>query len=136
MISTGADHENIGGLVGINLGSVVNCCSTGSVAGQSDVGGLVGYNGGRIITSYSTGIATGEYSVGGLVGHNSFGGSITSSFWDFETSDRVTSSGGTGLTTAEMQDINTFLNAGGDFMGETVNGTEDIWWILDGQNYP
>ena len=70
------------------------------------------------------------------MGHNSFGGRITSSFWDFETSGRVTSSGGTGLTTVEMQDIGSFLNAGGDLMDETRNGTEDIWWILEGQDTP
>jgi hypothetical protein len=25
---------------------------------------------------------------------------------------------------------------GWDFVGETVNGTEDIWWILEGKDYP
>jgi hypothetical protein len=25
---------------------------------------------------------------------------------------------------------------GATFVGETVNGTDDIWWILDGQDYP
>ena len=26
--------------------------------------------------------------------------------------------------------------AGWDFVGETANGTEDIWWILEGKDYP
>ena len=30
----------------------------------------------------------------------------------------------------------TFLEAGWDFVGETENGTEDVWWILEGQDYP
>jgi len=30
----------------------------------------------------------------------------------------------------------TFLGAGWDFVGETANGTEDIWWILEGKDYP
>ena len=30
----------------------------------------------------------------------------------------------------------TFLEAGWDFVGETVNGTEDIWWIEEGRDYP
>ena len=68
VISTGEDHENIGGLVGINLGSVVNCYSTGSVTGDRCVGGLVGYNRGRITTSFSTCSVTGDRCVGGLVG--------------------------------------------------------------------
>jgi len=30
----------------------------------------------------------------------------------------------------------TFLEAGWDFVDETNNGTEDIWWILEGKDYP
>jgi hypothetical protein len=30
----------------------------------------------------------------------------------------------------------TFLDAGWDFVGETANETEDIWWILEGKDYP
>jgi len=29
-----------------------------------------------------------------------------------------------------------FLDASWDFVDETENGTEDIWWILEGQDYP
>jgi hypothetical protein len=35
-----------------------------------------------------------------------------------------------------MQTTVTFLDAGWDFADETINGTEDIWWILEGQDYP
>ena len=63
-------------------------------------------------------------------------GNILNSFWDIETSGQTISSGGTGLTTAEMQTESTFTDAGWDFVGETANGTEDIWWILEGQDYP
>jgi hypothetical protein len=34
------------------------------------------------------------------------------------------------------QEASTFLDAGWDFVGETANGTEDIWWILEGKDYP
>jgi hypothetical protein len=44
--------------------------------------------------------------------------------------------GGKGKTTAEMQTKSTFTDAGWEFVGETANGTEDIWWILEGQDYP
>ncbi len=40
--------------------------------------------------------------------------------------------GGTGKTTAETQTASTFIEAGWDFVDETANGTEDIWWILEG----
>jgi hypothetical protein len=84
---------------------------------------------------YSTGavISTGQ-DVGGLVG--SGGGAATGCFWDTKTSGQAESAGGTGKTTAEMQTATTFLEAGWDFVGETANGTEDIWWILEGQDYP
>ncbi|MCP4260671.1 MAG: hypothetical protein GY774_24570, partial [Planctomycetes bacterium] len=58
------------------------------------------------------------------------------SFWDTQTSGQVTSNGGTGKTASEMQTASTFLEAGWDFVDETANGTEDIWWILEGQDYP
>jgi hypothetical protein len=51
-------------------------------------------------------------------------------------SGQPTSAGGTGLITAEMQTANTFLEAGWDFIDETENGTDDTWWILEGQDYP
>jgi hypothetical protein len=29
-----------------------------------------------------------------------------------------------------------FLEAGWDFVDEATNGNEDIWWILERQDYP
>jgi len=58
----------VGGLVGINWGTVSNSYSDGSVSGSDQVGGLVGGNGGSVTNSYSTGIMTGDRHVGGLVG--------------------------------------------------------------------
>jgi hypothetical protein len=154
----------VGGLAGSNGGSITTSYSTGTVSGDSCVGGLVGVNQGIITMSYGTGIVTGDRFVGGLVGINEWysavtqcystgtvsgnedmGGlvgynwedaSVTSSFWDVETSGQATSAGGTGFTTAEMQMAGTFLGAGWDFVDEKTNGTEDIWWILEGQDYP
>ena len=62
----------VGGLVGLNGGSISNCHSTGAVSGSSDsydVGGLVGSNGGSISNCYSTGAVSGESRVGGDRGH-------------------------------------------------------------------
>lgn len=53
---------------------------------------------------------------------------MTASFWDVETSDCNTSAGGTGKTTAEMQTISTFTDAGWDFV--------EIWGIGENQTYP
>jgi len=35
-----------------------------------------------------------------------------------------------------MKTLATFTDAGWDFIGETANGTEDIWAICEGTNYP
>jgi len=133
---TGGD---VGGLVGENGwdGTITNCYATGSVVGESAVGGLVGENGwyGTITNCYATGSVTGHLYVGGLAGYSSSSGHVVTSYWDIETSGQTTSAGGTGLTTTEMRTMSTFTDAGWDFVGETVNGIEDIWFIPKG-DYP
>jgi hypothetical protein len=129
----------VGGLVGDNDdGSITNCYSTGAVNGGGSAGGLVGcLDGGSITACYSIGSVIGTHrSIGGLVGSED--GKITASFWDVETSGQTAGSGPgvAGLTTAEMQTASTFLDAGWDLIGETENGTDDIWWIDEGQDYP
>ena len=49
---------------------------------------------------------------------------------------QTTSNRGTGKTTVQMQTADTFLEMGWDFVDETANGTENIWWIDEGQDYP
>jgi predicted secreted protein len=132
---------NVGGLVGGNNGSITNCYSNGTVDGDWWVGGLVGYNLGSIANCYSTGKVDGNYRVGGLVGEN-YHSSITSSLWDVETSGLASMCGygryddSFGKTTGEMQTASTFLDAGWDFVGEIVNGPNDIWKIAEGLDYP
>ena len=109
---------------------------TGRVTGNTHVGGLVGKNEGPVSDSYSTGSVTGNKHVGGLVGKNE--DTVSNSFWDTQTSGQATSSGGTGKTTAEMQDITTFTGAAWDITdvnpGETNTGY--IWNIVDDVTYP
>jgi hypothetical protein len=130
----------VGGLVASNNGYLTCCYSTGTVSGGYVVGGLVGPNWGEVTRCYSTGAVNGSYDVGGLVGCNSnlFGpkGVVTASFWDTQTSGQARTTAGEGKTTAEMRTAKTFLDAGWDFVGESTNGTEDIWWILEGKDYP
>ena len=155
--STGAvsgSYQCVGGLVGRNDVSVITCCySTAGVTGIECVGGLIGASTwdcgnywrltppskfcdlGVVARCYSAGVVTGVRSVGGLVG-SGCGYDVTGSVWDTETSGQTTSAGGTGKTTAEMRTGATFLDAGWDFVGETANGTEDIWWIDEGKDYP
>ena len=97
-----------GGLVGMNTtGFITNAYATGTVSGSDYVGGLVGRNNGtgnNITNVYSTGyVISGGANVGGLVGNNN--GTVTNGYWDTETSGQSTSNGGTGLTTAQLQDM-------------------------------
>jgi len=133
----------IGGLVGDNLARVTDSYATAEVIGSNRIGGLVGHNylwTGAIVPPavsycYAVGSVSGSDNVGGLVGVNE-GGTVTNSFWDIQTSGQITSDVGTGKTTARMQMESTFTETGWDFVGETEKGTEDIWWILEGQDYP
>jgi len=129
---------SVGGLVGGSLGHVTQCYSTGTVSGESSVGGLVGSNNyeGSITTSYSTGQIRGDNDVGGLVGSRSSSAIVIDSFWDTQASGQTTSAGGTGLSTAEMQDIRTYLAAGWDLVGEIANGTWEIWQVPPTGGYP
>jgi hypothetical protein len=160
-------NDSTGGLIGSFWdGIVVNCRASGNITGFSRAGGLVGYQvGGEIFDSYASGSVEGDSCVGGLIGNKSgiyvkrcystgyvagstdVGGLIgclgssaqyvVGCFWDNESSNQMTSPAGTGLPTEDMQKIITFTDAGWDFVGEDVNGTEDIWRMcVDAGHYP
>ena len=73
----------VGGLVGVNNGTVTDACATGNASGgeYSYVGGLVGFSTAGITDAYAGGSASGGSFayVGGLVGFNN-GGSITDAY--------------------------------------------------------
>jgi rhodanese-related sulfurtransferase len=137
--STGRVEGNTyaGGLVGANgsSGTITNCYSQCEVVGEIATGGLAGHNGGVVTTNcYATGEVSDALYTGGFASKET--GEITGCFWNAEMSDETSSTAGTGLTTAEMQRAATYLEAGWDFVDETENGTEDIWWIDEGNDYP
>jgi hypothetical protein len=87
----------VGGLIGTNNGTVIQCYAAGTVTARTRVGGLVGYNYGTVTRSYAacavaalptTEMVEGPTFAGGLVGSNSYGwvancyatGTVTS--WD------------------------------------------------------
>ncbi len=129
-----------GGIAGCNGGIIKDCFARTPVVGGLYAGGLVGENYGTVTNCYSTGLVEGGTHVAGLVSANS--GHVTASFWDSETSGRpaiiiaICDYDAAGLTTVQMYTAGTFLDAGWDFVGETANGTADIWWIDEGKDYP
>ncbi|MBA7677785.1 hypothetical protein ES703_86049 [subsurface metagenome] len=135
----------VGGLVGSNGGEISNCYSSGDVSGVYYVGGLVGENDDSVTNCYSTGSVSNGSRVGGLVGWNE--AMISGSFWDKQTSGLSNMCGSQGSSgsgcdnhngkpTVQMQRAGTFMDAGWDFVGEIINGTEDIWTICEGVDYP
>ena len=124
---TGDDY--VGGLVGDNQGSVSNSYSIGSVTGEWYVGGLVGDNDspGIVSDSYASGSVTGYSFAGGLVGSN--WGIVNNSFWNIDASGMNESDGGTGKTTAAMQDIATFA----DTAAEGLDSKWDITAVAPGE---
>lgn len=134
-----AGDEDVGGLVGLNQGTITGCYASATVNGKwGYVGGLAGENRHQVISSYATGDVTGNKYVGGLVGSNwgyesmpatitesySTGavkgrtseatdlgglvgkiiyGNVQHSYWDTETSGKVISAGGIGMTTSMMK---------------------------------
>jgi len=71
--------HHIGGLIGMNDGTVSNSWFSGEVNGYENVGGLVGFNEGSVSSSYSSGNVDGADKVGGLVGMNHHG-TVTNSY--------------------------------------------------------
>ncbi|KYC53879.1 MAG: hypothetical protein AMQ22_00079 [Candidatus Methanofastidiosum methylothiophilum] len=99
-----------GGIAGICMAKITNCYSRMDVNGYGHTGGLVGRQDSKTITnSYSMGAVAGNNNVGGLVGSINTG-TATDCFWDTQTSNQANSALGTGKTTAQMKDQNTYTN--------------------------
>jgi hypothetical protein len=112
-----------GGLVGrLSRGILTGSYSRAAVSGSDTVGGAVGYiyNGG-VYRTYSTGTVTGTNNVGGLAGTSS--GTVADSYWDTESSGLATSAGGTGKSTAEMQQQATYATTTSTLCGRSTKGT-------------
>ncbi len=125
---SGGDGIAVGGLIGNNSGSVLGSYAMGSVtAGTgSYIGGLIGQNDRMVDNSFATGLVKGGSSsaLGGLVGHDG-GGTVTSSYWDTQTTGQSTSAeGGTGRTTAQLQSALPSGFSSGD------------WSIVAGKSFP
>lgn len=142
----------VGGLVGINVLAVKikNSYAAGNVHGTADyVGGLIGRNFSGTETHYCYSSCTvtgpnGTDAVGALVGKMGTSGSerYTSCFWDVNVCPDFDGIGNgadpnvIGQTTQNMQLQTTFTDARWDFIGEGINGPNDVWDICENMNYP
>ena len=147
--------ERVGGFVG-DGGRMADCYCTGMVRGQTSVGGFGGITGGNT-HCYSASVVHAvlpsvwpepgvedintyfDYNyIGGFAGINrsSYGDDI-GCFWDVELSGHAESDGGIPMTTAQMQLLDTYLEASWDFVDENANGQDDVWTLpQEGIGYP
>ena len=139
--------SGIGGLVGENWkwrkiflgvpveysGVIADCYAmTDVICEGMKGGGLVGSNqGGTLLRCFAAGKVIGLKDVGGLVGTESpaYPSTVEQSFWDMEATGLSLSAKGIGLSTQQMQDRTTYIDAGWDLTDETLNGRDDIWYM-------
>lgn len=69
VVIPGGSAANIGGIAGVNSGTVRNCTFTGSVTGKENTGGIAGLN-------KETGLVSGCGTIGGVHGKSSTGGIV------------------------------------------------------------
>ena len=70
-----SSNDIVGGIIGSNLGSVINCYSSGTVTGHECVGGIIGINGNSAISG-DYAIAKGLKSECNVIGYDYMGGII------------------------------------------------------------
>lgn len=74
-------RDNVGGMAGVNNGSISNAYVTGTIAAVNNVGGLAGVNDGTISNAYATSSINATGSVaGGLAGSLGSTGSISNAY--------------------------------------------------------
>lgn len=137
-LTTSYSHANVtglapGGLVGsLDLSTVSNSYAQGNVVSYTNHASIGGLVGGMIHSSISNSYSTGAVSfvnggsglASGFVGLSN-GSPSSMSYWDTQTSGKSTSVGGTGKTTAQMQQQATYV--GWDFVNT---------WVMSPGGYP
>lgn len=139
-------NSKVGGLFGYSYFSeTLYSYALGPVSGVDYVGGFAGrLNYGLTKDCYCCGLVSGGSNVGGFLGghtqaqepNGSYFDDVVACFWDVNTSGQSESAGGTRLSTVQMYDVNTYLDAGWDFVGETENGPSNDWAERPGGGYP
>lgn len=113
---TSSGAGSVGGFIGVSEdNSISNSFSRANVANSGYISGgfCASVAGGGMANCYSTGTVTGVDYKGGLIGYAMSSPSVTSCYWDTQTSGMSTSALGTGKTTAQMKTQSTFT--GWDF---------------------
>ena len=133
--------QGVGGLVGFSDAEVSDCWAGATVSGELSVGGLIGENVyGFVLRCYSRSAVAAGVGKGGLIGSQQGRGFYDGCFYDCDVDVLppavVDATGIYPKPSVELMMQRTYTQAGWDFVDETENGTDDTWWILEGQDYP
>jgi hypothetical protein len=131
--------SNMGGMAGSHSGLISDSFARSAVlahSGSSYVGGFAG-SASDIERCYSSSTITirdfvMDY-VGAFVGQSQ--GSVSACFFDSDIAGWAGEPEASGLTIAQMQIADEFINAGWDFDPQAIDGTPAVWKI-DGVDYP
>lgn len=158
------ENLDIGGLVGVNSGTIRNCSVIATVSGTERIGGIAGRNkvSGIIEGCKASGVIYGDYYIGGIVGenlgvvrecvneaavnthvdHNSvsavMSGLSLESFTARESSSDATNIGGiAGTSSGVIRGCQNRADIGYEKMGYNVGGIagSQIGYITDSSNY-
>jgi hypothetical protein len=138
---------NAGGLLGQSTGynDIADCYSAGEINSvPGSAGGIIGRNASKSTLSrcYSSAVVKSTGTKGGLVGNSSSSCVNRASFCDSTVNPGVQPIGNAtdgnvlALPTEQMYMQSTYTDAGWDFVGEIINGPNDIWMINEGLDYP
>ena len=120
----------IGGLTGVNRGTISDSHASSDATGSDMVGGLAGVNRGTVSTSSATGSVTGHVAAGGLIGWNER--DLTGSYATGSVAGDENDLGGLeAKTTAELQSP-----AGYRGIYETWAAAGDFWDFGSSSDYP
>ncbi|MGN0449376.1 MAG: GLUG motif-containing protein, partial [Ruminococcus sp.] len=130
-------NNSVGGVCGWNdVGTITGCYNTGTVSGNKSVGGVCGFiNKGTITSCYNTGAVSGTERVGGVCGYN--GSTITNCYFD---SDKYSGNavGANGGTATDVEGKTTAQFASGEvayLLSQGENGS--VWGQEIGiEDYP
>jgi hypothetical protein len=130
-------YSAVCGFIGGSLGSdITNCYSNASISGGYILTGFIysSYNDISVSNCYFSGsiIPQNTDQIDGFMSEIVFipdSNPVNGCFWNLDNALATNSAAGIGISTEAMQNIDTFLGAGWDFVGETANGTNDYWDI-------
>ena len=125
-IGNGGNHVRVGGICGGAQGGLLieDCYTRGTInSSRQDLpSGLVAH----LISSHSQEVRRSYSAMSGAAnGLTNIDWVVVDSFWDTTVGPATTNSGGTGKTTAEMQDINTYTDT-------ATTGLDNPWDMVAG----